>query len=84
MPQGYDSARPGLAQFLRIQLVSDHESKRRLEQPGYVFQGGQLIAIFKRSETLFDQIGPESHHVLSESLVSSQDFTSNGETMNFR
>ncbi len=47
------------------------------------FSSGQLIAIFKRGETLFDQIVQESHHVLSESLVSSQDFT-NGETMNFR
>jgi hypothetical protein len=46
------------------------------------FSSGQLIATFKRGESLFLQIGPASSHVLSESLVSSSDFQFAGKKFN--
>jgi hypothetical protein len=47
------------------------------------FSTGQLIATFRRGESVFVQIGPESHHVLSERLVFSQDFTFRDKELNF-
>jgi hypothetical protein len=47
------------------------------------FSSGQLVATFKRGESLFLQIGPASSHVLSESLVSSSDFKFAGRKFNF-
>jgi len=47
------------------------------------FSSGQLIATFQRQESLFPIIGPIGLHSLSESLLSSRDFTFNGRTFNF-
>jgi hypothetical protein len=47
------------------------------------FSSGQLIATFARKESLFPQIGPVSFHSLSETLMSSQNFTFGGQTFNF-
>jgi hypothetical protein len=47
------------------------------------FSSGQLVATFKRGESLFLQIGPASSHVLSESLMSSSDFKFAGKKFNF-
>jgi len=46
------------------------------------FSSGQLVATFKRGESLFLQIGPASSHVLSESLESSSDFEFAGKKFN--
>jgi hypothetical protein len=47
------------------------------------FSNGQLIATFERKESLFPEIGPIAFHSLSESLLSSQGFTFDGQTFNF-
>jgi len=47
------------------------------------FADGQLIATFQRQESLFPIIGPLGLHSLSESLLSSRDFTFSGQTFNF-
>lgn len=47
------------------------------------FASGQLIATFARQESLFPIIGPLGLHSLSERLLSSHDFTFNGQTFNF-
>jgi hypothetical protein len=47
------------------------------------FSCGQLIATFERTESLYPVIGPIGFHSLSESLVSSQNFTFEGQTFNF-
>ncbi len=47
------------------------------------FAGGQLIATFHRDQSLFPEIGPIGFHSLSETLVSSQSFTFDGQTYNF-
>ena len=44
---------------------------------------GQLIATFERQQSLFPVIGPIGFHSLSESLLSSQNFTFEGKTFNF-
>ena len=48
------------------------------------FTDGQLVARFSRNETLFVQIGPVSHHVLTETLLYSQNFRFNNKTYSFR
>jgi len=47
------------------------------------FSSGKLIATFERQESLFPIIGPLGLHSLSESLLSSQNFTFDGQTFNF-
>jgi hypothetical protein len=47
------------------------------------FSSGQLIATFARKQSLFPEIGPIGFHSLSESLLSSQSFTFDGQTFNF-
>jgi len=47
------------------------------------FKGPKLIATFQRQESLFPIIGPTGLHSLSESLLSSSNFTFNGQTFNF-
>jgi hypothetical protein len=47
------------------------------------FSSGQLIATFKRKESLFPQIGPIGFHSLSETLLGSQNFTFASQTLNF-
>jgi len=47
------------------------------------FSDGQLVARFSRDETLFLQIGPVSQHVLTETLLSSQNFRFNNQTYSF-
>ena len=47
------------------------------------FSSGQLVAKFTRDETLLAQIGSTSQHVLTETLVSSQNFTFGNRTLNF-
>jgi len=42
-----------------------------------------LIATFERQQSLYPVIGPIGFHSLSESLLSSQNFTFNGQTFNF-
>ena len=44
---------------------------------------GQLIATFERQQSLFPVIGPIGFHSLSESLLSCQNFTFEGQTFNF-
>jgi len=51
--------------------------------PG-TFSSGELIATFARKQSLFPQIGPIGFHSLSETLLSSRDFTFNGQTLNFK
>jgi len=51
--------------------------------PG-TFSSGQLIATFERQESLFPIIGPIGLHSLSESLLSSQNFTFDGQKFNFK
>jgi hypothetical protein len=41
------------------------------------------IATFERKESLFTEFGPIAFHSLSESLLSSQSFTFDGQTFNF-
>jgi hypothetical protein len=48
------------------------------------FSSGQLIASFTRKESLFPEFGPVGLHNLSESLVSSQRFTFDGQSYNFK
>jgi hypothetical protein len=48
------------------------------------FSSGQLIATFSRKESLFPEFGPIGFHSLSETLLSSQSFTFNGQTFNFK
>lgn len=48
------------------------------------FSNGQLVAKFARGESLFLQAGAIGQHVLTEVLVSSQDFTFQGHEYNFR
>lgn len=50
--------------------------------PG-TFSSGQLIATFKREESLFPQFGPVGFHSLSEILASSRSFRFEGRTFNF-
>lgn len=47
------------------------------------FSSGHLIATFERKESLFPEIGPIAFHSLSESLLSSQSFTFDGQTFCF-
>ena len=47
------------------------------------FSDGQLVARFSRNETLFLQMGPVSHHVLTETLLYSQNFRFNNQTYSF-
>lgn len=47
------------------------------------FSSGKLIATFSRKESLFSEIGPLAFHSLSESLLSSQTFTFDDQTLNF-
>jgi hypothetical protein len=47
------------------------------------FSSGELIARFSRKESLFPEIGPIGFHALSESLLSSQNFTFDNQTFNF-
>jgi hypothetical protein len=47
------------------------------------FSSGELIATFERKESLYPVIGPLGLHSLSESLVSSKNFTFEGHTYNF-
>lgn len=47
------------------------------------FSSGKLIATFERQESLFPIIGPLGLHSLSESLLSSRNFTFDGQTFNF-
>jgi hypothetical protein len=47
------------------------------------FSSGKLIATFERQESLFPIIGPIGLHSLSESLLSSHNFTFDGQTFNF-
>jgi len=47
------------------------------------FSSGQLIATFERQQSLYPVIGPIGFHSLSESLVSSQNFTFDGQRFNF-
>jgi len=42
-----------------------------------------LIATFERQQSLYPVIGPIGFHSLSESLLSSQNFTFNGQAFNF-
>lgn len=48
------------------------------------FSNGQLIATFTRRESLFPEFGPIAFHSLSQSLLSSQSFTFNGKTYDFK
>jgi hypothetical protein len=48
------------------------------------FSSGQLIATFTRKESLFPEFGPIAFHSLSESLLSSQNFTFDGKTYDFK
>jgi hypothetical protein len=47
------------------------------------FSSGQLIATFERQQSLYPVIGPIGFHSLSESLVSSHNFTFDGQRFNF-
>jgi len=47
------------------------------------FASGKLVATFTRTESLFPVIGAFGVHNLSESLLSSQGFTFNGQGLNF-
>lgn len=47
------------------------------------FSSGKLIATFHRNQSLFPEIGPIGFHSLSETLISSLDFTFNGQNYNF-
>ena len=47
------------------------------------FTSGKLIATFTRKQSLFPQIGPVAFHSLSETLLSSQSFTFDGQTFDF-
>ena len=47
------------------------------------FTSGKLIATFSRKESLFPEIGPIGFHALSESLLWSQSFTFDDQTLNF-
>jgi hypothetical protein len=47
------------------------------------FSSGKLIATYHRKESLFPQIGPISFHSVSETLLSSSDFTFSGQGYNF-
>jgi len=47
------------------------------------FSSGQLVATFRREESLFPQMGAFSFHSLSEVLTLSRKFTYNGQTYNF-
>ena len=46
------------------------------------FSSGQLIATFKRNESLFPEFGPVGFHSLSERLLSSQTFWFDGQPYN--
>lgn len=48
------------------------------------FSSGQLIAKFARGETLLIQVGSSSQHVLTEKLLSSQEFTFGGRDYTLR
>jgi hypothetical protein len=48
------------------------------------FSSGKLIATFSRKESLFPQLGPVAFHSLSETLSSSQSFTFDGQTFDFK
>ena len=48
------------------------------------FSSGKLIATFSRKESLFPQLGPVAFHSLSETLLSSQSFTFDGQTFDFK
>ena len=48
------------------------------------FSSGQLVAHFMRPESLFVELTQSSQHVLTETLVSSQSFTFNGQRYDFR
>jgi hypothetical protein len=48
------------------------------------FSDGQLVARFYRDETLFLQIGPVSHHVLTETLLDSSNFRFDNQTYSFK
>ena len=47
------------------------------------FSSGTLIATFERTQSLFPEIGPIGFHSLSEILLSSEDFTFDGQSYNF-
>ena len=47
------------------------------------FSSGERIATFSRKESLFPEIGPIGFHALSESLLWSQSFTFDDQTLNF-
>jgi hypothetical protein len=47
------------------------------------FLSGQLIATFERQQSLYPVIGPIGFHSLSESPLSSENFTFEGQTFNF-
>jgi len=47
------------------------------------FSSGQLIATFERQQSLYPVIGPIGFHSLSGSLVSSHNFTFDGQRFNF-
>ena len=62
MPPAYNraiTAPPGFAQFLPYSLYLTTNSNGDWDNPD-TFSSGHLIATFRRAETPFDQIGPET------------------------